>query len=177
MVVYLLCQVPFHSFHLFNRLDPRWTFGGGLGWLGVCVQYTLTITLERWWKYLTSGAVLMLPPIGGKIDSGKFLFAPSSFFCKNHSSSLGLSLCVPYKQKRKRKRTCKGTQAHAREHSPNTLSRHPLMLMSKANAPGPCTSNVYQCLTHLDTWETWILGCFWNIDPDPAPLPTKSKIF
>ena len=163
MVVYLLCQVPFYSFHYFNQLNPRWTFGGG--WVFVMKVFDIRSGLDvapDWWQNWFWQVLVLKAPI--------------SLFCKNHSYSLGLSLCVPYKQKRKRKRTCKGTQRHAREHSPNTLSRHPLMLMSKANAPGPCTGNVYQSLRHLDLNEKpigWIHKLNLKYFSRPCVAPTK----
>ena len=49
----------------------------------------------------------MLPPIGGKIDSGKFLFAPSSFFLQKPFIFTWLvSLCAVQAKKEK---------GHARE--------------------------------------------------------------
>ena len=153
MVVYLLCQVPFHSFHFFNQLDPRWTFGGGLGWVGVCVQYTSYI--GKVMKVFDIRSGLDVAPDRWQNWFWQVLVCTKLFFFAKtiHIHLACLSVC---RTSKKRKRTCKGTQAHAREHSPNTLSRHPLMLMSKANAPGPCTGNVYQSLMHFDPWETWI---------------------
>ena len=121
----------------------------------------------------------MLPPIGGKIASGKF-FCFHLFLGKNHSSSTALvvSLWLCDRAQAKEKRSRKGTLTTLTTHliyiaTPSNL------LMSKSNHSGACTGNIYQSFDanfrHCSVTNTLDKEDFfiWNFYPDHAPLPTE----